>query len=173
MEREDLLQCTTAQALLLELIMANLQQADDLIYGEGTPMPGVEVHQNEAVQIMRKHFPYFEYCLVRDWIWIDLDLTPEQSAAFARNQRKPSLIFAHTVIYDSSRRFDVGDFVRTSPLYKWEEDFIFATLNSAYLLMGDGVRKRASLETVASFFDRKQGLLPSTANVQMRGDHDG
>ncbi len=136
-------------------------------------MPGVEVPQDEAVRIMRKHFPYFEYCLVRDWIWIDPDLTPEQSAAFARNQRKPSLIFAHTVIYDSSRRFDVGDLVRTSPLYKWEEGFIFATLNSAYLLMGDGVRKRASLETVASFFDRKQGLLPSTANVQMRGDHDG
>ncbi|MDH2200916.1 DUF6957 family protein [Ectopseudomonas oleovorans] len=153
--------------------MANLQQAADLIYSEGIPMPGVEVPQDEAVRIMRKHFPYFEYCLVRDWIWIDLDLTPEQSAAFARNQRKPSLIFAHTVIYDSSRRFDVGDLVRTSPLYKWEEGFIFATLNSAYLLMGDGVRKRASLETVASFFDRKQGLLPSTANVQMRGDHDG
>lgn len=96
--------------------------------------------------------PYFEYCLVRDWIWIDLDLTPEQSAAFARNQRQPSLIFAHTVIYDSSRRFDVGDFVRTSPLYKWEEGFIFATLNSAYILLGNGVRKRATLETVASFF---------------------
>lgn len=132
--------------------MANLQQAADLIYGEGTPIPGVEVPQDEAVRIMRKHFPYFEYCIVRDWLWIDLDLSPEQSAAFARNQRQPSLIFAHTVIYDSSRRFDVGDFVRTSPLYKWEEGFIFATLNSAYLLMGDGVRKRATLETVASFF---------------------
>ena len=59
--------------------MATLQQAADLIYGEGTPMSGVEVPQDEAVRITRKHFPYFEYCLVRDWMWIDLDLTPEQS----------------------------------------------------------------------------------------------
>lgn len=132
--------------------MTALQQVTDLIYGEGTPMPGVEVPQVDAVRIMRKHFPYFEYCIVRDWSWVDLDLTPEQVAAFARTQRKPSLIFAHTVIYDSSRRFDVGDLVRTSPLYRWEEGFIFATLNSAYILLGDGVRKRANLETVAGFY---------------------
>jgi len=37
-------------------------------------------------------------------------------------------------------------------MYQFEAGFIFATLNSAYLLMGDGVRKRATLEAVASFF---------------------
>lgn len=125
---------------------------DNLLHGEGVPMQGFEISREEAVQITRKHFPHFEYCIVRDWVWVDLDVTSEQEAGLVRTQRKPAVILARTVIYDSSRRFDIGDFVRTSPLYKWKEGFIFATLNSAYILLGDGVRKRASLETVASLF---------------------
>lgn len=132
--------------------MSALHDLSELLYGEGTPMSGLELTQDEAVRITRKHFPWFEYCLVRDWVWIDLDVTRDQREGLARTQRQPAIIYAHTVIYDSSRRFDVGDFVRTSPLYKWEESFIFATLNSCYLLMGDGVRKRATLDTVASLF---------------------
>jgi len=115
-------------------------------------MPGREIPEDEAVRITREIFPYFDYCIVRNWAWVDLDVTPEQGTELARTQRKPAIIYAQTVIYDSSRRFDVGDFVRTSPLYKWEAGFIFATLNSAYLLMGDGVRKRATVEAVASLF---------------------
>lgn len=52
-----------------------------------------------------------------------------------------------TDIYDSSRRLDVGDFVRTSPIYNFEAGFI-----SVYLFMGDGLRKIASLDAVASLF---------------------
>ena len=41
-------------------------------------MSGLELTQDEAVRITRKHFPWFEYCLVRDWVWIDLDVTRDQ-----------------------------------------------------------------------------------------------
>lgn len=126
----------------------DLAEVIDLLYGQGIPMPGVELSQEEAIRNARKHFPWFEFCLVRDWVWIDLDVTREQREELARTQRQPAIIYAHTVIYDSSRRFDCGDFVRTSPLYRFEDNFIFATLNSAYLLLGDGVRKRATLEAV-------------------------
>lgn len=132
--------------------MSVLREAVDLLYGDCAPMPGREIPEDEAVRITREIFPYFDYCIVRNWAWVDLDVTPEQGTELARTQRKPAIIYAQTVIYDSSRRFDVGDFVRTSPLYKWEAGFIFATLNSAYLLMGDGVRKRATVEAVASLF---------------------
>jgi hypothetical protein len=52
------------------------------------------------------------------------------------------------VVYDSARRWDVGDVVRTSPLLSFKEGFVFKTFNTAYLMLGDGVRKRAALETV-------------------------
>lgn len=132
--------------------MSELQEITDLLYSDGVPMPGSKVTEEEAVKIVRERFRYPDYCIVRDWIWVDLDVSPEQRAELSKTQRQPVIIYAHTVIYDSSRRWDCGDFVRTSPLYKWEEGYIFLTLNSAYILLGDGLRKRATLETVGRIF---------------------
>ncbi|WP_439862308.1 DUF6957 family protein [Pseudomonas sp. MBLB4136] len=115
-------------------------------------MPGAKVSQEEAVRIVRERYPYGEYCLVSDWRWIDLVVTPEQLHELAKTNRQPVVIYADTVIYDSQRRWDVGDFVRTSYLHKFEDGFIFQTLNSTYILVGDGIRKRASLGTLGRIF---------------------
>lgn len=132
--------------------MDELKEVADLLYSAGIPMPGSEINQEEAVRIVRERFPYSEYCLVRDWIWIDLHVTPAQHAELVRTQRQPVLAYAHTVIYDSSRRWDVGDFVRTSYLHAFHDGFIFQTLNTIYILLGDGVRKRVALNTVGRIF---------------------
>lgn len=132
--------------------MDELKEVTDLLYSTGVPMQGSEINQEEAVRIVRERFPHSEYCQVRDWIWIDLDVSPEQLTELAKTQRKPALIYAHTVIYDSSRRWDVGDFVRTSLLHAFHYGFIFQTLNTVYILQGDGVRKRAALDTVGRIF---------------------
>lgn len=132
--------------------MKELHEITDLLYGDGISMPGAKVSQDEAVRIVRERYPYAEYCIVSNWRWIDLDVTPAQLSELARTSRKPAVIYADTVIYDSSRRWDVGDFVRTSFLHKFEEDFIFKTLNSIYILIGNGVRKRATLEAIGRIF---------------------
>lgn len=132
--------------------MAELQEITDLLFSTGIPMPGSMVDQAEAIRIVRERFPHSEYCLVRDWIWIDLYVTPAQCSELERTLRQPVLACAHTVIYDSSRRWDVGDFVRTSYLHAFHDGFMFQTLNTVYILIGDGVRKRATLETVGRIF---------------------
>ncbi|MED5493759.1 hypothetical protein ULG90_14510 [Halopseudomonas pachastrellae] len=132
--------------------MKQLNEVADLFFSAGIPMPGVQVSQDEALRLVRERYPYCEYCLVADWRWIDLDVTKAQLAELTRTNRKPAVIYAASVIYDSQRRWDVGDFVRTSYLYKFEEGFIFQTLNTIYILIGDGVRKKASLETLGRIF---------------------
>ncbi|WP_256672475.1 hypothetical protein [Pseudomonas sp. o96-267] len=132
--------------------MTGLEEVTELLHGDGIPMLGAQVSQEEAVRIVRERYPYAEYCLVSKWRWIDLDVTPEQRAELARTNRQPVVIYAHTVIYDSRRRWDVGDFVRTSYLHKFEDGFIFKTLNTIYILIGDGIRTRASLETLGRIF---------------------
>ena len=87
--------------------------------------------------------------LVRNWLWLDLDAPKEILQNLATSQRQPAIIYADSVIYDSERRWDVGDFVRTSPLHHFADDFLFRTLNTAYLLLGPGQRKRTSIENVA------------------------
>lgn len=132
--------------------MKELHEITDLLCSDGVPMPGAEVNQEEAVRIVRERHPYAEYCVVSSWRWIDLDVTPEQRTELAKTNRQPVVIYAHTVIYDSQRRWDVGDFVRTSYLHQFEDGFIFHTLNSIYILIGDGIRTRASLETLGRIF---------------------
>lgn len=132
--------------------MHGLNETLDFLYGDGKPMPGAMVSQEEAVRIVLERYPYAEYCLVSNWRWLDLDVTQEQRDELVRTNRQPVVLYAHTVIYDSQRRWDVGDFVRTSYLYKFEDDFIFQTLNSIYILVGDGVRAKASLEALGRIF---------------------
>jgi len=132
--------------------MKELHEITDLLYSDGIPMSGSKVGQDEAVRIVRERHPYAEYCLVSNWRWLDLDVTQEQRDELVRTNRQPVVIYAHTVIYDSRRRWDVGDFVRTSYLYKFEYDFIFQTLNTIYILIGDGIRTKTSLETLGHIF---------------------
>ncbi|APU32354.1 hypothetical protein UYA_22445 [Ectopseudomonas alcaliphila JAB1] len=132
--------------------MEKLNEITALLFSAGLPMSGAKVSQDEAVKIVRERYPYAEYCIVSNWRWIDLEVTPVQLSELTRTNRKPAVIYADTVIYDSSRRWDVGDFVRTSFLHKFEDGFIFKTLNSTYILIGSGVRKRATLEAIGRIF---------------------
>ena len=129
--------------------MTSLSEITDLLYVAGIPMPGSSMSDEEALSYARKKFPFGNFCLVRNWMWIDMKSTDAQRLALERTQRKPALIYAHTVVFDSERRWDVGDFVRTSLLHQFSDGFHFKTLNSVYLLLGPGSRKRASAETIA------------------------
>ncbi|MCY1559454.1 hypothetical protein D9M68_964970 [compost metagenome] len=60
------------------------------------------------------------------------------------------MLYAHNVLFDSDRRFDVGDWVRTTPLVSFSEGCFFQTKNTLYVLVGDGERKRAEFNTVMS-----------------------
>lgn len=128
--------------------MDDLQAVSDLLYGPGEAMTGSTMTDEQALAFARERYVFSEFCLVRQWLWIDLDVTEAQRVDLEKTQRQPVILYAHGVVYDSARRWDVGDVVRTSPLSLFEEGFLFRTLNSTYLLLGDGQRKRASLETV-------------------------
>ena len=128
--------------------MSDLQAITDLLYSPGEPMTGSTMTDDQALVFAREYCRYTEFCLVRDWLWIDLNVTEVQRLELEKTRRQPVIVYAHSVIYDSARRWDVGDVVRTSPLSVFEEGFLFRTLNSTYVLLGDGQRKRAALETV-------------------------
>ena len=129
--------------------MNSLKEITELLYAVGVSMPGSPMSDEEALSYARKHFPFGNFCLVRDWLWLDIDTTDAQRQVLEKTQRQPALIYAHHVVFDSERRWDVGDFVRTSVLHQFSEGFQFSTLNSVYPLLGPGTRKPASADTIA------------------------
>ena len=132
--------------------MNELNALTDLLYTPGQPMAGSDMSDEDAIVYARNYFPQGGYCIVREWIWIDLDASEELRAALAKTQRQPVMLYAHHVVCDVKRRWDAGDFVRTSPLHAFENDFHFKTLNTTYLLLGGGTRKLATAETMARIF---------------------
>ena len=132
--------------------MKDLNAVTEMLYGDGEPMSGSAMTDEQALAHMESLRLNTGFCLVRNWIWLDLDVTDAQRTVLEKTGRQPVMIYAHRVIYDSAARWDAGDFVRTSPLHRFDEGFLFKTANTTYVLLGDGVRKRVALETVGRIF---------------------
>lgn len=137
--------------------MDDLEKVANLLYGPGEVMPGIDMSLEEACArgAAAGLFDEVPFCVVRDWIWIDLIVPDSIREAFQTPQtpaHQPVMVYAHSVLYDSARRFDVGDWVRTTQLVEFSDAFLFKTRNTRYALVGPGVRKSAELSTVLKIF---------------------
>lgn len=79
-------------------------------------------------------------CLVRDWIWYDIDIPSHVCAQFQREGLNPSIVFSRNVIFDSANRVPLKGWVRTSLLVNYR-DHLFRTRNTVYVLVGNGQRR--------------------------------
>lgn len=132
--------------------MDDLNAVTELLHGAGTTMLGHECSDEEAVCRVRERFPHRSFCLVRDWIWIDLAMPDSVHVEFERTARQGVLLYAHQVVLDSRGRFFPGDWVRSTPLVAFTDDCFFETGNTVYMLLGNGTRKTAELSTVNMIF---------------------
>lgn len=134
--------------------MDALDKIAALLYGTGEVMPGIEMswEQARARVEARGRASWMDYCAVANWSWIDLTLPEDAQEKFRCAGLQPVVLYAHNVLFDSRRRFDVGDWVRTTPLVSFSEGCFFQTRNTLYVLVGDGQRKQAEFSTVMSLF---------------------
>jgi hypothetical protein len=132
--------------------MEDLKAVTELLHSDGIPMLGHELSDEEAIAAVRKRFRYAPFCLVRQWIWIDLVMPDAVLEDLKRSGRQPVMLYAHEVVSDSQRRFQPGGWVRSTPLVSFYDGCFFQTLNTVYVLLGHGVRKSADLSTVIKVF---------------------
>ena len=132
--------------------MEDFKAITELLHGGGIAMLGHELSDEEAIASVRHRFRYASYCLVRQWIWIDLVMPEAVLEDLKRSGRQPVMLYAHEVVSDSQRRFQPGDWVRSTPLVSFSDGCFFQTLNTVYVLLGNGVRKTAELSTVIKVF---------------------
>ncbi|MFK5914125.1 MAG: hypothetical protein QM484_07105 [Woeseiaceae bacterium] len=78
---------------------------------------------------------------VKNWIWYDVEIENETV----------EVVKADYVLRTNNRRFDVGDWVRTSPIINFTDNCICETSSSFYILVGKGTRKIAD-ESIFAFF---------------------
>lgn len=132
--------------------MTGINDITDLLYEGGTPMQGRKLSEDEAIALVEEKAPHKPWCIVKNWTWIDLEISPSDRTAVAQAGYSPVMIYAHHVIQDSRGRFRTGDWVRSTPLIAFSENCLFETRNTVYVLTGTGTRKTAELATVMKIF---------------------
>ncbi|MFD2641136.1 DUF6957 family protein [Pseudomonas japonica] len=128
-----------------------LVEVTQFLYAGGEAAPGWHGPQDELISLANQAFPEKSFCLVKQWIIADLQLTQDEHQKLSSMGILPSVVYAHEVVRDSRNRFPPGHWVRTNFGVSHNPPCMFETNSTVYLLLGDGLRKQAALSTVFSF----------------------
>ncbi|RKS18937.1 hypothetical protein BJ917_4637 [Pseudomonas sp. WPR_5_2] len=134
--------------------MVTLNEISQLLYGAGEEIPGWLGSQEDLIALAAKSFPGKAFCVVKQWILIDLTVTPEEKEKLTNLGLLPMTLFAHEVVFDSRNRFQPSMWVRSNFGVSFSEACMFETNSTVYLLLGSGLRKEAS---VGAAFSMKAG----------------
>lgn len=134
--------------------MVTLEEISQLLYGAGKEAPGWQGTQDELIALAAKAFPGKAFCVVRQWILIDLTVTADEKEMLTNLGLLSMTLFAHEVVLDSKGRFQPNMWVRSNFGKSFTESYMFETKNTVYLLWGPGQRKEA---TVGAAFSMSAG----------------
>ena len=125
--------------------MATLDEISRLLYGAGEEVTGWNSTQEDLIAVAAKTFPGKAFCVVRQWILIDLTVNSDEKEKLTGLGLFPATLFAHEVVLDSKGRFQPGMWVRSNFGKSFTEGCMFETKSTVYLLWGSGLRKEASV----------------------------
>ncbi|MNH30481.1 hypothetical protein D3C79_907780 [compost metagenome] len=125
---------------------------DGLLGEGGVDLVGSELSLEDVLLAAREHYKRMPLCVVEDWVILDAILTEDEQARVAAAGCQPMFLFAHNVVHDEQRRFEPGDWVRSTIARTFYDGYIFETRNTVYLLKGPGQRKSSSLQGIFSIF---------------------
>lgn len=134
------------------MAQVSIEKISDFLSGRGEVIHSACDDEAAGIALAQELCPGKPYCSVRQWILVDLDISDDKKALVAEQGFQPILLYAHTVVTDSARRFSPGDWVRSTLLVDLKNNYLFETQNSVYILLGAGSRKAAEPAVVTSIF---------------------
>lgn len=130
----------------------DLDSVTSIIHGDGSPMTGCQLSVEEALAWVRAAYPNKPHCLVRDWRWLDLDIPVDDHEFLEQRGQQPAALYANNVVFDSRSRWAPGNWVRSTLLHRYDEKGAFVTLNTVYVLMGEGIKQKTTVDAFQSIF---------------------
>ncbi|CAI8941524.1 DUF6957 family protein [Pseudomonas sp. IT-P4] len=130
--------------------MATLEEISRLLYGAGDGLAGWQGSQQDLIFLASKVFPGKAFCVVRQWILIDLTVKPDEKDKLTRLGLLPATLFAREVVLDSRGRFQPKMWVRSNFGVSFIYGCMFETKNTVYLLLGGGQKKEATVDAAFS-----------------------
>ncbi|WP_438300153.1 DUF6957 family protein [Pseudomonas sp. NMS19W] len=128
----------------------DLLRLQQLLRGQGESINGCDLSVEDAIDFVQSNFSECSYCLVRDWTLLELAPCGEGHDALRSRGLEPVLVYARNVVLDSRARFNPGDWVRSTFQLRYEDQGLFFTRNTLYVLLGAGTRQRITLSDLLS-----------------------
>lgn len=125
---------------------------DGLLGEGGIDLIGSELTLEGALLAAREHYKWMPLCVVEEWVILDAILTEDELAKVAAAGCQPMFLFAHKVVHDEQRRFEPGEWVRSTIAQTFKDGYLFGTRNTVYVLKGSGYRKSSTLQGIFSIF---------------------
>lgn len=117
--------------------------------GVMTPTEGCSLPSEEAIYLAKSLHPRKRYCLVLDWVLIDVDMAEGRKLP---DGFMPTVVYSPNILEDEAGRFPRGGWVRSTFEVSFQEGCLFETKNTIYVLMGNGARTRCDWGTLGRLF---------------------
>ncbi|WP_325437441.1 DUF6957 family protein [Pseudomonas nitroreducens] len=117
--------------------------------GVMTPTEGCSLPSEEAIYLAKSLHPSKRYCLVLDWVLIDVDMAEGRKLP---DGFMPTVVYSPNILEDEAGRFPRGGWVRSTFEVSFQEGCLFETKNTIYVLMGSGARTRCDWGTLGRLF---------------------
>ena len=102
---------------------------DGLLGEDGVALIGSELSLEDVLAAARQRFKWFPICVVEEWVILDAIVTEDERAKVTAAGCQPMFLFAHKVLHDEQRRFEPGNWVRSSMGTSFEDGYLFITRN--------------------------------------------
>lgn len=127
----------------------NLSQLVDVFYDAGDFFDGgcSENKVDFYVQKARTIDPQEPVCIVKNWIWLDLNTSPKEAQKISSLGLQAALIKSDFVIKDEAERFDQGDWVKSSYLKELHYNCLFETQHTILYAGWEGNTKNSLIKS--------------------------
>lgn len=132
---------------------ASLDEVGELLYGNGEPMPGFEGDDAQAEAEAIMDFSGRQYCVVREWIIVEIEVEDDYRASLAADGLAPFVLYASNVVMHSASKRRAGDWLRSTFQLSSSLDYIFRTKNTTYVLLGPGQKKKVSARIILAIVE--------------------
>ncbi|AYL80361.1 hypothetical protein RYA95_26550 [Pseudomonas syringae pv. actinidiae] len=119
--------------------------------GPSAVMHGAGINLEEAIRVTQEKFPDRSFCIVNEWVWLDLDAPDLVVEELALEGMQPIMLLVFDVLVDSSTNAKSRWF-RSTPMMDFTDGMFFQTQHKLYVLLGNGRRKSMSLSAVVRLF---------------------
>ena len=116
----------------------------NLLSEHGRPLEGDGQSDELIVETAWANNQGRPFYVVRDWLLLDVLVPSDVEDELKAKGLKPTVVYAHTVVYDSRAEGSHTGAIRSS-FQRGLDGYTFESMNTSFFLAGPGIRKYASL----------------------------